>query len=308
MDLLRSFTIFTEVARLQSFSAAAEKLGLSVAAVSRRVKELEDWCGLQLLNRTTRRVSLTHEGKRYFDHIRELSSQVDQLEQALREDRLEPSGRLRITAPVFISYHFLTPILPNFLERYPKIDLELDVLDRRVDMIAEGYDLAIRVGVLDDVQLHARKLIDFGLKLVASPSYVKEQGAPEDVDSLVNHSCLVDTVPRFAEHWPLLLSSGEPLGPVPTKIRVNNGDIIRELAVAGSGIALLPDWMVSKALCRGDLVELLPGSASFDAGIYAVYPYRRHSSINIRAFVDFLIEHQHSGLQRLMVYDTESKA
>ncbi len=296
MDLLRAIQLFSEIAKTESFSSAAQRLGISVAAASRQIKELEDWCGLQLLNRTTRRVSLTHEGARYLYQMQDIANQVAQLEQSFRANTQTPSGRLRITAPVFISYHFLTPILPAFLERYPQVEVELDVFDRRVDLINEGYDLAIRVGILDDSQLQARKLTGFGLKLVASTEYFTKHHRPQNTEELVNHQCLVDTVPRFADRWPLTGYNGRTLDRVPSRIRINNGDIIRELAVAGSGIALLPDWMVADAINRGDLEEVLPGSTNFDAGIYAVYPQRRHSSINIRTFIDFLIESKNAGV------------
>lgn len=204
MDVLKGMTIFVEVANQQGFAPAARALELSTSAVSRYVIELEDWLGIQLFHRTTRKLSLTEEGAFYLSRCQQVIADVDDIKQVAIGNLTEPQGNLRITAPVFIAKAWLQDLLPGFLNRYPQVSLELTAVDRVVDLVAEGYDLALRARELADSTLVARRLMDVNLALVASPTYLAEYGTPTSIDDLKSHNCLVDTVAGYTNRWPLL--------------------------------------------------------------------------------------------------------
>ena len=291
MDVLKGMTIFVEVANQQGFAPAARALELSTSAVSRYVIELEDWLGIQLFHRTTRKLSLTEEGAFYLSRCQQVIADVDDIKQVAIGNLTEPQGNLRITAPVFIAKAWLQDLLPGFLNRYPQVSLELTAVDRVVDLVAEGYDLALRACELADSTLVARRLMDVNLALVASPAYLAEYGTPTSIDDLKSHNCLVDTVAGYTNRWPLLDGKKRTLISVIGNASANSGEIVRSLALAGIGIALLPRFFVLKDIHDSHLVSFLESSIDFHAGLYAVYPQRRYVSANIRCFIDYLIEH-----------------
>ena len=289
MDVLKGMTIFSEVARQHGFAPAARALNLSTSAVSRYVIDLEDWIGAQLFQRTTRKLSLTDEGKAYLERCRQVVAEVNDIQHAASDRKAEPQGPLRITAPVFIAKSFLQDLLPEYLIRFPKIELELVVVDRFVDLIEEGFDLAIRAGELEDSTLVARRLADASLAMVAAPAYIEKYGMPQSGADLTHHNCLIDTVPDYANRWPI--SDKQKLKPVAVQgnVRVNSGEIIRSLALAGVGIALLPRFFVQDDIRNGRLTPLLEASIKSGAGIFVVYPKHRHISTNVRSFIDYLL-------------------
>ena len=208
MDRVKAMQVFVEVAERQGFASAARHLGLSTSAVSRQVKDLEAWLGLQLLNRTTRRIDLTEAGKAYLARCSQIVGAVAELETSARALGEEPQGALRVTAPVFMGRHLLGPVLPGFLARYPKVKLRLRLLDRFVDLVDEGFDLALRIGHLPDSSLIARKLGETRILMTAAPSYLAKHGMPTSAADLKRHNCLVDTVAGASDSWPIGLGKG----------------------------------------------------------------------------------------------------
>lgn len=290
MDVLKGMTIFAEVAKQQGFAPAARALNLSTSAVSRYVIDLEAWLGVQLLQRTTRKLSLTADGAMYLERCQQVLADVDDIKNMAGNARTEPRGVLKITAPVFLAKDALQELLPGYLNTYPEVSIELVAADRFVDLVAEGFDLAIRAGQLADSTLVARRLMDVKLALVASPAYLAANGSPASVAEFKTHNCLVDTVAKYGDRWPI--GDGSNVRPlVQGNVRTNSGEIVRALAVAGHGIALLPKFMVMKELNDGRLVSLLGGDIDTGAGLYAVYPQRRHVSATVRSFIDYLVDH-----------------
>lgn len=291
MDVFRGMTIFVEVAKQQGFAPAARALDLSTSAVSRYVIDLEHWLGVQLLQRTTRKLSLTHAGKVYLERCQGVVAEIEDIKNVASEQQAEAKGQLRITAPVFIAKEWIQDLLPSYLNRHPKVDVDLMIVDRVVDLVEEGFDLGIRAGILQDSTLIARKLMEVSLLLVASPSYLAQHGTPKTIADLKMHNCLVDTVAGYSDRWPLADDSKSKPTNVRGNVRVNSGEIVRSLAVAGLGIALLPQFIVSKDIHEGSLTSFLESNVHFDAGLFAVYPQKRHVSANVRSFIDYLLGH-----------------
>ncbi len=289
MDVFKGMTIFVEVAKQQGFAPAARTLNLSTSAVSRYVIDLEDWLGMQLFQRTTRKLSLTDNGVLYLDRCQQIINDVKEIQLNASKIQSEPQGSLRVTAPVFFAKSCLQDWIPAYLERYPEINIELIVVDRFVDLIDEGIDVALRAGELTDSSLVARRLLDIELAIVASPTYLTKFGIPQSIDDLKSHNCLVDTVAKYDNRWPLSHKNKSKAITVNGNLRVNGGEIVRSLAVAGVGIALLPKLFVDQDIGQGALNSLLEKSINFSGGLFAVYSQRRHVSINVRSFIDYLV-------------------
>ncbi|MEW8192566.1 MAG: LysR substrate-binding domain-containing protein [Candidatus Thiodiazotropha sp.] len=291
MNILKGMTVFAEVVNQQGFAPAARALNLSTSAVSRHVFELESWLGVQLLQRTTRKLSLTEEGAMYLDRCNQVIADVDDIKNAALHRRAEPQGPLKLTAPVFIAKECLQELLPGYLNTYPKVSVELTAVDRFVDLVEEGFDLALRAGDLADSTLVARRLMDTKLVLVASPAYLASNGTPKTAVELKAHNCLIDTVSGYGDRWPVGGRSNSRTT-VQGNVRANSGETVKALALAGLGIALLPHFMVMKELHKGHLTSFLDEHIQFSAGLYAVYPQQRFVSANVRTFIDYLINHR----------------
>ena len=286
---------FLRVAELGGFAPAARSLGISTSAISRQVSDIEDWLDSQLFNRTTRHVSLTGAGAEYLDECRQLVAGMDSLESAARDKLDSPQGRLRVTAPVFLGKELLSPSLPGFFARYPGVLVELVLIDRFVNLVEEGFDVALRVGELQDSTMIARRMSRMALSIVASPDYIREFGRPETAEELRSHNCLIDTAPHHGARWPLKLGSSR-VWKAQGNFIANSGELIRDLAVAGSGVALLPTFFVQELIAQGKLVSLLEGQIrDVDAGIHLTYPQARHVSRSVKAFVDFVVSSQASN-------------
>jgi DNA-binding transcriptional LysR family regulator len=289
MDRVKAMQVFVEVAERQGFAPAARHLGLSTSAVSRQVKDLEAWLGLQLLNRTTRRIDLTEAGKAYLARCSWIVGAVAELETSARALGEEPQGELRVTAPVFMGRHLLAPVLPGFLARYPKVKLRLRLLDRFVDLVDEGFDLALRIAYLPDSSLIARKLGETRILMTAAPSYLAEHGLPTSAADLKRHNCLVDTVAGTGDRWPLGRRRDRGTIRVAGNFTANSGEMVREMTLAGLGISRLPDFFVARDVAEGRLVVVPEQSGERSAGIYALYPQTRHLSGPVRALIDALV-------------------
>lgn len=289
MNQLEDMQIFAATVEAGSFTAAAERLGLSKQFVSRRVMALEERLGVRLLNRSTRRLSVTELGREFFERVGRILEDVADAEQAMCRDHASPRGTLRIAAPVSFGTLHLSPRLPALLARYPELRLEIDLNDRYVDLLAEGYDMAIRIGALRDSSLVARALAPVRMLACASPGYLAARGTPASPAELAHHDCLPYGHSRGVE-WQFQ-QDGKPLGiAIAGRLRANNGELARDAAIAGLGIALLPEFMLSEALEEGRLLPLLEAYAPPPSAVHAVYPRHRQSSVAIRACVDFLKE------------------
>jgi DNA-binding transcriptional LysR family regulator len=291
MDKLKAMQVFVEVAKLEGFSAAARQLHISTTAVSRQVMELEDWLDVQLFNRTTRHLGLTDAGRAYLDRCIHIIDDVENLERTSRDLKKNPQGKINVTAPVFMGRLFLSAVLPKFLKKYPGIKLNLQLVDRYVNLVDEGFDVALRIGNLPDSNLITRKLGDMQMVMVASPKYIKKHGEPKSINELKNFNCIVDSVADYLDRWPLVDKKTTVNVKVKSNLNINNGELVREMALSGLGITLLPDFFVAKDIKTGRLVSILKDKIDKQGIISALYPQSRHLSSSVRVFVDFLVEH-----------------
>ncbi len=282
---------FLMVAEQGSFAAAAQALRLTPSAVSRSIARLEQRLGVTLVRRTTRALALTAEGKAYAERMTLLLSDMIELESGLGQDRQEARGLLRINASPSFGLECLIPILPRFKARHPRIIVDLALSDRLVDMVEERADIAIRIGPLRDTRLRAKKLGHSPMVLVASPDYLARRGTPATPDDLDAHDCLRFSFRRSVDGWPFLIDGKRVQRPVPGAFFGNSGEVVRQMAVAGGGIARHGRFHVAADLAAGRLVELLPDHNPGDGeDIHALYVAEDRAAARVRAFLDFLDE------------------
>lgn len=283
--------IFVTVVESGSFSRAAEQLGQANSAVSRAVKKLESKLGVSLLNRTTRQLSLTEEGERYFRRMQVVLQEMAAAENELLESRTTPRGLLRVDAATPVILHFLMPLIRPFRERYPEMNLTLVSSETFINLIERKVDVAIRAGTLTDSSLRARPLFNSYRKIIASPDYLARHGTPQSVAELKHHQCLGFSEPVSLNTWPISCCDGQLLE-IESEISSNSGETLKQLCLAGNGIACLSDYMVDKELAEGAFVELLADKRlPIEMPFSAVYYSDRAVSTRIRAFIDFLSEH-----------------
>jgi DNA-binding transcriptional LysR family regulator len=287
MDLLDDMRIFVNAVDAMSFTGAATKLGLSKQFVSRRISSLEQSLGARLLLRTTRRLAVTDLGRIYYERARRILEDVEAANLAVSSQGERPRGNLRVSAPMSFGTMFLGAVIPSFLSTYPDVTIELELNDRTVDIIGEGYDVAVRIGALADSSLIARNIAPMRMVTCASPRYLEAHGTPETPEALREHALLPYGHSQRV-NW-TYHRDGHPLEiPVSGRLRVNNGELARDAAVAGLGITLLPVFIVAPALLNGRLVTVLDAFAAPATAIHVVYPQHRQASLVIRAFTDFL--------------------
>ena len=290
MENLAGMAVFAAVVEARSFSSAAVRLALSKSAVSKQVSRLEDRLGARLLNRTTRRLSLTEVGETFYRHCVRVLEEAEAAEQAVTHLHEEPRGRIKINAPMSFGILHLADAIPDFLARYPQVTVDIDLSDRFVDLIEEGYDLAIRIANLNDSSLIARRLAPVRRIVAGSPAYFAEHGVPERPADLKDHNCLRYTYVADGREWRFRGSDGEEAIEVSGSMRANNSDVLRGAALAGVGLMMAPTFIVGDEVRAGRLRPVLTEFEIADLGIYAVYPHKRHLSPKVRAFVDFLAE------------------
>ncbi|OXT02839.1 LysR family transcriptional regulator [Notoacmeibacter marinus] len=281
--------IFARVVSAGSLSAAGREMGLSPAVVSKRLRKLEDRLGTRLLQRTTRQIALTEAGQGFHERVVAILAAVEEAESFVSRRSAQARGTLKISAPTSFGRMHVAPHLTAFMEAHPDLSINLALSDEFVDIVADGFDLAIRIAELPDSSLVARRLADVERLLVAAPDYLAKHGEPKSVDDLAQHLCLP---PHNGELWRLEGPDGaavslRPDGPLST----NSSEVLREAVIAGTGIALRSTWDIGSELARGELVHVLPDwRASRHIGLHAVYPSRRFLPVKVRLFIDYLAD------------------
>lgn len=290
MDKVQEMTSFVAVVEAGSFVAAADATGLSKAAVSRHVADLEERLGVRLLQRTTRRLSLTEDGQTFFARAKELLAAIDEAESEISARTGEPFGLLRINAPLSFGILHLAPLWGRFAERHPRISLDVTLADRVVDLVEEGYDLAVRITNLPSSALVSRRLASTRMVLCASPTYLQRHGTPKHPRELATHSVFSYSYWSTRDEWTFIGPEGPVAVRLNPRIHTNSGDTCRAAALEHQCIVLQPDFLVGEDLRRGTLVELMPECRAIEIDIYAVYPLRKLLPTKVRRIVDFLVE------------------
>ncbi len=290
MDKYQEMRVFSAVVEASSFVGAAESLDMSKAAVSRYVSELEQRLGVRLLHRTTRRLSLTPEGEVFLARCRDILSSIEASEVEITTRSVSVSGLLKVSVPVSFGIRHMAPLWPDFLDLHPQLNLDVQLADRLIDLVDEGFDLAIRIARLEDSSLISRQIAATRLVLCAAPSYLERRGVPEHPSELATHDVVSYSLLATGDQWQF----EGPDGPVSVKVRPrfwsNNGDSCIAACVQGAGIQLQPTFLIDEELRRGALVEVLPQYQAATLGIYAVYPTRKFVLPKVRALVEFLDE------------------
>ncbi|MES2105468.1 MAG: LysR family transcriptional regulator [Pseudomonadota bacterium] len=291
MDRLRAMEVFVEVVRKNGFARAADVLDTSPANVTRIISDLESHLGTRLLNRSSRKMSLTESGEALYERAKSIVEEMVEVEAIASSAAMQPRGLLRINAPLSFGILHLAPLWPKFKEMYPEVELEIALIDRVVDIVEEGYDLAIRISRVGSTAHAARKLATSHNIACASPDYLRKHGVPAIPADLTGHNCIVYSYSPIADEWNFMDDKGHLHAvKVPYTMRTNNGDTARAAALAGAGIIWQPSFIVGADLQAGRLVPILPGFRLPDIDVLAMYPSRRHLSAKVRVMIDFLVE------------------
>ena len=291
MDRFLEMRTFVQVVDTGSFVGAAEPLDMSKAAVSRYLADLEARLGVRLLHRTTRRLSLTEDGEVFYLRCKELLGGLDAAEAEVTARSGDAVGQLRVNAPVSFGILYLAPVWAAFKARHPQVSFDVTLSDRVVDIVDEGFDLAIRITQLQNSSLISRRLASTRMVLCASPTYLARQGTPVHPSELVHHHILAYSYWSSRDEWAFDGPDGVVVVKTTPCLRSNNGDTCRAVALAHEGIILQPSFMVGADLAAGTLVELCPGYRALEMGIHAVYSSRKHVAPKVRLLIDFLVEH-----------------
>ncbi|WP_067867556.1 LysR family transcriptional regulator [Neptuniibacter marinus] len=297
---LNDVRLFIRVIEHNSFTAAADKLGIQKSTISRRIAQLEDELGVRLLQRTTRKLSLTSEGQDLFQRCQPLLDEMEAVEDRVVSKQAVPKGRLRITMPPEMGIFIMNDVIAGFMKMYPLIQIDIELSPRLVDLVEDGIDLALRVGELTDSSLIGRKIADVNIKLYAGVNYLEKHGEPKTPDDLINHQCLGGALSDpgwIFENW----NDGKPV-PANFKVRANSISFCREMLRKDLGIARLPIQFCMDDIESGLIKEVLSDYQAPDVSINALYPSRRHLNPKVRLFIDFMIEsleeHQHPWLNK----------
>ncbi|WP_264874934.1 LysR family transcriptional regulator [Vibrio agarivorans] len=275
---------YVAVVEEQSFTKAATRMRTSVANVSRRVNSLEERLGVKLLSRTTRKVTVTEAGATYYQHCKPLVEGLNNAELAVNQLQLTPKGSIKMTAPVTYGEQVIAPLMHDFLMEYPSLELELVLSNQKQDLVAEGFDLAVRLGRLDDSTMMAKKLRDRHMFVCASPEYLKQYGEPHSLSELKYHNCLQGST----QYWRFDDRKVERLVQVRGRMQCNSGYALLNAALKGLGIVQLPDYYVQPYLASGELIELLTDYRGNKEGIWALYPQNRMLTSKVRTLIDYL--------------------
>lgn len=291
MDRMDCNRMFVAVMETGSFAAAARRLNASSGQASKLVSRLESDLGVRLLNRTTRKVAPTEVGQAYYDRLRGLLEEFDNLDRLVRNTAQTPRGRLRLSAPLTFGTKQLVPVLTAFSAAYPEISLDVDFTDRVVSLVDEGFDAAIRVGRPADSSLISRKLCETGAVVAAAPAYLARHGMPKRPEGLAGHDCIIDTNFPDPDDWRFEGPSGPLQVGVSGRLRFSNAEACLMAARAGLGVARLPAFVAARSLQTGALMQLLPGYPGPPSGVFVLYPQGRHLAVKVRVLVDYLARH-----------------
>ena len=286
-DHFEDIRTFVAVVEARGFAGASERLGVAKSAVSRRVQDLEDRLGSRLLNRTTRRLSLTETGTEFYQRSLKLLADLQEAEDVASKGASEAVGRLRISGPMSFGILCLAPAIGEFMRTHPRVNVELVLNDRFVDLVEDGFDMAVRIGRLKDSSLIARRVAPIRHAVCASPNYFREHGKPNTPQDLQDHPALLYSYVDDRQTWQF--TNSDPVD-VRSNFRCNNGDALREAAVSGCGVAYLPTFIIHGAVAAGKLDVCLTEYAREPSALYAVYPSTRNLSAKVRVFIDFLVE------------------
>ena len=291
MDVLTATRVFVQTVDTGGFARAARALDMSGAVVTRQVAALEAHLGTRLLNRTTRRMSLTDAGEEFYERARVILDQVAEAEAAAARGTQSPAGLLRVSAPLSYGISHLAPVLARFRQRYPQLHLDIDLSDRVVDLVHEGIDVGLRIATRLAPGIVARRLAPLDVVVCAAPAYLRQRGVPREPAELAGHETLSFSYLWAGDEWPFTSPDGrrETVRVLPA-VHSSSGDLLRELAIAGGGIILQPRFIVEQALRAGTLVPILESYASLDLHLYAVYLSARYLPSKVRVFIDFLVE------------------
>jgi DNA-binding transcriptional LysR family regulator len=290
MDRFAEMKVFTAVADAGSFVAAADALGMSKAAVSRHVNDLEARLGVRLMQRTTRRLSLTEEGQVFQARSRELLAGVDEAEAEVSARTATATGLLRISAPVTFGILHLAPLWGQFRAKHPQVAFDITLSDRTADLVEEGFDMAVRIATLPNSSLVSRRLASTRLVACASPAYLRRHGKPREPADLKAHEVIAYSYWSGGDEWAFDGAEGRVAVTTRPCMRTNNGDTCRAAALAGQGIVLQPTFLIGDDLAAGKLVEVMPRYRAIELGIYAVVPSRKHLATKTRKLIAFLVD------------------
>lgn len=289
VDRIAFMETFVRVVETGSFSEAARRGGISRAVVSKYMLALEEYLGVRLLQRTTRQLHVTAEGTAYYHRCRQILEDIAEAQQAVTNLHATPRGLLRVNAPMSFGTLYLAPAVAEFLSAYPGIEIDLVLNDRFVDLVEEGFDIALRIGTLKDSSLMARWLAPARLVLCASAAYIHCHGMPNVPEDLLDHRCLLYSLMDTPRVWRFSQGEKEKIVKVTGPLQANNGEALRAAVLTGLGLAILPDFLIEQELHAKTLIPLLPEFNLPQLGVYAVYPSNRHMSVKVRKFIDFLI-------------------
>jgi len=279
---------FAQVVKAKSFSAAAARLQVSKSRVSKSVARLEAALGVRLLQRSTRRLSLTEIGEAYYEHCERISEELARADDTIARLHLEPRGTLRLSASVAFGTLHVASALAEFIAQYPELSVDLTISDRIVDLVEEGYDLALRITDEPGQNLVARRLAPIRRRICASPAYLARHGTPQTPQQLSRHNCLDYTHLDKQGVWRLQDGDSSVVVPVSGNLRINDDEALSQAVLRGLGLALLPTFIVGRELQAGRLIEVLPGTVPLERSLYAVYLPNRHLPLKVRAFIEFL--------------------
>ena len=289
-DLLDGVAVFVGVINAGSFTAAARALGHSTSYVSKEVSRLEKRLGSRLLNRTTRTISLTDAGRAYYERCNQIVIDAENAERSINQLQDRPRGLLRINAPASFGSKYLLDVLPQFMHRYPEVKLEVEFNDRLIDVVAEGYDVVIRVGEIKDLNLVARKFTSSKHVVVASPDYLKRRGCPTTVEDLSQHDCIAYSLLPTPSQWDFYKDGVRSSVTVDPRVMCNSAEIEVAMVKQGIGITRLPLFTCEQEVANGDLQIILENYDQMQLDVFAVYPHRQYLTAKVRAFVDFIVE------------------
>lgn len=290
IDLLDGVAVFVGVINAGSFTAAARTLGHSTSYVSKQISRLEKRLGSRLINRTTRTISLTDSGRAYYERCSQIVIDADNAERSINQLQDEPRGLLRINAPASFGYKYLLDVLPKFMQRYPDVKMEIEFNDRLIDVVAEGYDVVIRVGEIKDSNLVARKFASSRGVVVASPDYLKRKGCPKTVEELSQHDCIAYSLLPAPTHWEFYKEGVRSSVTVNPRALCNSAEVEVAMLKHGIGITRIPLFTCEQEVKNGDLEIILDDYDQIPLDVFVVYPHRQYLTAKVRAFVDFVVE------------------